>query len=106
MPSWVNLTDARAWWADAVTLDDDVLEHLLTLSQTVCEANVPASELPMPVPAPDRVQHAVVLHAQDTWQAATRDGDVIGFGDYAIRVRALGADVLALLRPYRGPVLG
>jgi hypothetical protein len=102
---WVTLEDARAWWADAVTLDDDVLAHLLELAQDVCSANLPA--LPGPDdPIPARWQHAVVLHAQDTWQASTRDGDVIGFGDYAVRVRALGSDVLALLRPHRGPVLG
>jgi hypothetical protein len=99
MTAWVSdLDDARALWP-AAPLDDDLLEGLLTAAQEVCESYAPA--LADPLDVPDRYVQAVILQSQEVWNAAQREGDVVGFGDsgYAIRVRPLSTTVKALLRP-------
>jgi hypothetical protein len=45
---------------------------------------------------------ANVYEARELWAASRRDGDVIGFDTYAVRVRPLSATVQSLLRPSRG----
>lgn len=105
-----TLDDARAQWADAVTLSDELLGDLLDVAWERCELFLPA-ELVTAYgdggDAPKRWVQAVVLDARDTWQAFRRDGDVIGFDTYAVRVRPLSDTVAGMLRPRRGvPMVG
>lgn len=96
MAAWADIEFARLVWADA-PLDDALLQSLLDSAQESCEAYAPASTDPVP----DRYSQAVVLQAQEVYNATSRDGDVIGFSDsgYAVRVRPLSTTVKALLRP-------
>lgn len=57
---------------------------------------------------PARYTLATVMQAREIYSAGQRDsGDVIGFGDYAIRARPLTAAIKQLLRPQRGrPAVG
>ncbi|SDT69479.1 hypothetical protein [Jiangella sp. DSM 45060] len=101
MAPWADTEDAQLIWADAVEMDPALLQHLLDVSQELCEAYAPALAEGAPVPA--RYKQAVVQQARETWSNAQRDGDVLGFdGDYAIRVRPLADSVKQLLRPRRG----
>jgi hypothetical protein len=103
--TWATLEDVRARWADA-PLDDELLaemmlaahEQLLEYAPTLLEGD----------PIPQRYIEAEALQTRALGQAQDRDGDVIGFNDgFAVRVRPLGAEVRALLRPRRGtPVIG
>lgn len=106
--SMATLADARLLWPDADTLPDDVLQRLLDVATERCELFLPADQLdPYPSPQPDRWTTACVLDARDVWTASRRDGDVIGFDTYAIRVRPLSDSVRSLLRPRRGrPLVG
>lgn len=103
-----TLADARLLWPDADTLDDDLLQRLLDVATERCEQYLPEQLLvdyPDPIPLP--WQTACILDARDTWTASRRDGDVIGFDTYAIRVRPLSDTVKGLLRPRRGrPLVG
>lgn len=100
MSEWATLENARMIWSDAPS-SDALLNHLLNVSQELCEAYAPALGAGDPVPA--RYMQAVVQQARETWQNSERDGDVIGFdGDYAIRVRPLAETVKQLLRPRTG----
>lgn len=101
MTTWATPTDARNLWQGA-PLDDDLLTEWLAGAQTSCEAYAPALLDADPVP-PNYTQ-AVVLQARAVYEAANRDGDVIGFEPtgYAIRVRPLDGTVKQLLRPRRG----
>jgi hypothetical protein len=51
------------------------------------------------VDVPTRYRLAVVYQAREVYAAASRDGDVIGVGDYAIRSRPLTGAGKQLLRP-------
>jgi hypothetical protein len=101
-PTAPELRDfARRHWADAVKLDDDVLDELL-------EAALPgvvnfAPELPADFPAPADYLLGLTYHARDLRTAVLRgEADVVGVGDYALRARPLAAAVKQLLRPQRG----
>jgi hypothetical protein len=87
-------------WADAPT-DDTRLEHLLEAAQEECETYAPALAAEAPVPA--RYVEALVLQAKEGFDAARRNGDLIGGDDYPIRVRPLSDVVRQKLRP-RNPV--
>jgi hypothetical protein len=50
---------------------------------------------------PSSYMLATIYQARETYDAAIRDGDVIGVGDYAIRARPLTGAVKQLLRPDR-----
>jgi hypothetical protein len=59
----------------------------------------------IPQDVPDYVM-ANVLQARDLFQATRRDsGDVVGFDNFAIRVRPLSSTVKSLLRPSTGRAL-
>lgn len=101
---WAELADARApgRWPDAATIDDQVLTDLLAVALEQCEAFLPEFGTPAPTEAtPSRVL-AQVLQARDIWAASRREGDVIGFDAYAVKVRPLSSQVRALLRPATG----
>lgn len=95
MTAWADKPLARRHWPDAAAMDDAKLDELLVIAQEACEAYAPA----LTGAAPPSYGLAVVYHARDLANAAERDGDVIGIGDYAIRVRDLSATVRGLLRP-------
>jgi hypothetical protein len=104
--------DAEAVWADAANLPDDTLGALLDAAWSACVEYLPARLAaldPNDVPGPvlRRWQTATVLHARELWNAAQRDGDVIGFDTYGVRARPLTDSVRGLLRPARGvPMVG
>jgi hypothetical protein len=92
--AWASLADARRLWPDAVALDDAALSDLLGAAQIVCQTFAAPSIGTDPEP-PDTVDAgvvnvrmlAVVYEARELWAASRRDGDVIGFDSYAVRVR-------------------
>ena len=100
---------AAALWPDADTIDPATLDQLLTASWSRCLAFLPG-DVDVPGADPDTVvrwAHANVLDARELWTSYRRDGDVIGFETYAVRVRPLSDTVRALLRPQRGcPLVG
>lgn len=103
-----QLADARAQWTDAGTIPDAVLTDLLEAAWTACLAYLPTAVTSAPAFAPESIPayvQANVLHARDLFQAAQRQGDVIGFDQYAVRVRPLSDTVRALLRPSTGRAL-
>lgn len=106
--SLATLADARLLWPDADTLPDDVLQQLLDVATERCRAFLPAELVTTPpVPQPASWTTACVLDARDVWTASRRDGDVLGFDTYAVRVRPLSDTVRSLLRPRRGrPLVG
>jgi hypothetical protein len=108
MTAVADATAARELWPDADTIADATLDRLLGAAWEACAAFLPAAATdPMPVPVPEAWVHANVLHARDLWTAYRREGDVIGFDQYAVRVAPLAASVRALLRPARGvPMVG
>lgn len=104
--SWVTLDEVRDRWADAPEMDDVLLTQYVDAAQEACTAYAPT--LPAGATVPAGWREAVVLQTRAIAQAYQRDGDVLGFNDgFALRVRPLGAEVKALLRPRRAvPVLG
>lgn len=114
MTSWADVDDARRLWPDAVGLDDAVLDDLLDAAFIVCE-RFAAPSIAQDPPPPGVVDAGVVgvrrlanvYEARELWAASRRDGDVIGFDSYAVRVRPLSATVQSMLRPSRGvPLTG
>lgn len=114
MTAWADLDDARRLWPDAVSLDDDVLDDLLDAAFVVCSRFAAPSIGVDPTP-PEVVDAGVVgvrrlanvYEARELWAASRRDGDVIGFDSYAVRVRPLSSTVQSLLRPASGrPMTG
>lgn len=105
MTAAATIADARDLWADAETVDDATLTLILDAAWSSCVAFLPL-EVVEPDPGPfvptASHKHANVLAARDLWTAYRRDGDVIGFDTYAVRVRPLSDTVRALLRPQRG----
>lgn len=99
LSSWAQLDDAREVWPDA-PVDDDVLARLLV---TGCEQLSEFAPALVPGAAvPQRYIEANVLQARELWSAARRDGDLVGFDTYAVRVRPLSATVRQLVRPPGG----
>ena len=102
-----TVADAHRFWPDSSSVDDDTLEQLLAASWVGCQAYAPPIPLDADGSFMSRMVVANVLDARDLWTAYRRDGDVIGFETYAVRVRPLSATVRALLRPPRGvPMVG
>ena len=98
--SWATLEDVRARWADA-PMDDVLLSDWLTAAHEQVSTYAPT--LPDGVPVPQAYVEAECTQVRAIGQAYDRDGDVLGFADgYAVRVRPLGAEVKALLRPPTG----
>lgn len=105
--AWATTDQVRERWADAPALDEVLLGAWLEAAQEACEAYAP--ELPAGATVPAGWREAVCLQTRAIGQAMERQGDVIGFGEAgtAVRIRPLGPEVKALLRPRRGaPVLG
>ena len=103
-----QLADARERWTDAGIIPDAVLTDLLETAWTACLVYLPAAITTAPAFAPEAVPSYVqanVMHARDIYQAAQRNGDVIGFDQYAVRVRPLSDTVRSLLRPPTGRAL-
>lgn len=99
--AWATREQARAHWADAVSLPDGVLDVLLDVATEACEAYAPV--IVDPAPQPTGYMLACVYQAREVYAASKRDSqDVIGFGDFAIKARPLTTAVKALLRPQRG----
>ena len=97
-----QLADARAQWADARNIPDAVLTDLLESAWVSCLEYLPTNVKAAPGFAPEAIPayvQANVLHARETFAAFDRDGDVIGFDSYAVRVRPLSGTVRSLLRP-------
>lgn len=112
--TWATLDDARALWPDAVALDDALLGELLAAAYVVC-SRFAAPSIGVDPPPPEVVDAGIVgvrrlanvYEARELWAASRRDGDVIGFDSYAVRVRPLSATVQSLLRPAAGrPLTG
>jgi hypothetical protein len=107
--TWATIADARRLWPDAVAVDDATLETLLSSAYVVCVRFAAPSIALDPVP-PDVLDAGIanvrmlanVYEARELWAASRRDGDVIGFDTYAVRVRPLSATVQSLLRPAHG----
>jgi hypothetical protein len=105
-----DLAYARSIWADARDISDEVLGDLLDTAWSACAEYAPAEQVARYASDPGafpggilvRWRHANVLHARDLWRAAARDGDVVSFDAYAMRVRPVSDVVRALLRPRRG----
>lgn len=98
--SYLTVDEVQAMWADA-PMDADRVEQLLDAAHAQVIAYAPT--LPEGAPIPANYKEAELVQVRALGQSMDRDGDVIGFGDgYAVRVRPLGADVKALLRPRRG----
>lgn len=98
--SWATLEDVRARWPDA-PMDDALLGDYIIAAHDQVAAYAPP--LPDGASAPQSYVEAECIQTRAIGQAYDRDGDVIGFGDgYAVRVRPLGAEVKALLRPPAG----
>lgn len=112
MSSWATVDDARELWPDAVAVSDDTLDALLDAAYVVCQ-RFAAPSIGVDPALPDVVDAGVVgvrrlanvYEARELWQASRRDGDVIGFESYAVRVRPLSSTVQSLLRPSRGAPL-
>lgn len=105
--AWATLEEVRDRWADAPSIDDVLLGQWLEAAQEACEAYAP--DLPPGATVPGGWREAVVLQTRAIGANLKREGDVIGFGegDTVVRIRPLGPEVKALLRPRRGvPVLG
>lgn len=105
--AWATVDQVRERWADAPELDDVLVGQWLEAAQEACEAYAPP--LPAGTTVPAGWREAVCLQTRAIGQATKREGDVIGFGEAgtAVRIRPLGPEVKALLRPRRGvPVLG
>lgn len=105
MDSPATIDDAHELWVDSTSLPPATVTDLLAIAWTSCEEFIPADQLapaPAPTTVPRRWVMANVYHARDLWNASIRNGDVIGFADYAVRVRPLSDTVAALLRPRRG----
>lgn len=106
MAAWVTNEYARARWADADGLADDVLSGYLASAQEQCEAFAPA--LAADAPVPERYRQAVVAQARSTYRAVelgNQDGG-IGPDGYVVRTFPLDWQVQQLLRPKRsGPGL-
>lgn len=114
MAPWATIEDARRYWADSVVLDDQTLGDFLAAAEVICRRFAAPSIGVDPEP-PDVVDAGVahvravatVFEAREVWAASRRDGDVIGFDTYAVRVRPLSTTVQALLRASRGvPMTG
>lgn len=103
--AWITLDEVRDRWADA-PLNDELLEQMLGAVHEQLVAYAP--DLAEGEPVPDRYREAEALQLRALGSAQQRDNDIVGFGDgFAVRVRPLGEEVKALLRPRRGkPVLG
>lgn len=113
--SWATPDEIRRRWASA-PMDDELLVQMMTAAQSQLEnyvANRLAryvdtdGQLVIPEDVLARWREALALQVRANGQALDRDGDVLGFGDgFGIRVRPLGGDVKALMRPKRGmPVI-
>lgn len=76
----------------------DATTATLSASATVTGTAVPVVVVRA---VPSSYMLATVYQARETYDAAIRDGDVIGVGDYAIRARPLTGAVKQLLRPAR-----
>lgn len=103
--AWATKEQARSHWADAKSLPDPVLDVLLDVATEQCQDYAPALVVPAnpeELVIPVRYMLATVYQAREVYAASSREGDVIGFGDFAIRSRPLTAAVKALLRPERG----
>lgn len=98
--SWADIPYARLMWPDAPKVDA-TLQGYLDAAHGPCLAYAPA--LPVtdpPTPTPEAYKLAEVMQARELWQAARRDGDVIGFDDgSAVRARPLSTVAKVLLRP-------
>lgn len=103
---WATTADAHLLWPESATIDPGTLLDLLTSAGMTCTDNARPDVASLPEFERSRAQ-ATVLQARQTWTAYRRDGDVIGFDQYAVRVRPLTSDVLALLGRARvGPRVG
>ncbi len=114
MSVWATPADVARLWPDAAVVDPATLDDLIGAATRVCQtfADPAVGEDPTPPATLDPTvastrRLAVALEAREVWSASRRDGDVIGFDTYAVRVRPLSSTVQALLRPSRGrPVTG
>lgn len=98
--AWATLDQVRDRWADA-PLNDELVTEMLEAAHEQVAAYAPT--LAEGTPIPQRYIEAEILQLRALGQSQQREGDVLGFGDgFAVRVRPLGEDVKALLRPRRG----
>lgn len=111
MPNAATTAQAKAQWADATNLPDATLQELLDAAWQQCLDYLPdtvvAGFATTAASTYPTYRLANIYAARDLWTAFRRDGDVIGFDTYAVRVRPLSDQVRALLRPPTGlPVVG
>lgn len=97
--AYATIDQVRDRWPDA-PLDDVLLTSMLDAAHDQIVAYAPALDAGATVPA--GYVEAEVLQVRAIGAAQLRTDDVLGFGDgFAVRVRPLGEDVKALLRPRR-----
>lgn len=97
---WVDTVEAKQLWPDAPKVDATLSTYLQASYDALVGFAPALPVLDPPVQPPSNYRLAQTLHARALWQAARRDGDVIGFDDGGgIRARPIEASVVALLRP-------
>lgn len=99
---WADREDARRHWKDSARIPDATLDELLSAVFEPLVKFAPPLD-PAAASIPWNYVHAQILAARDLYTAMQRDtGDVVGVGEYAVRVRELSSTVRQLLRPKRG----
>lgn len=103
--SWADDTAVNEHWADAPTTGT-ARARLLNVATSQCRAYGPV--LASGDTIPDTYVLATIYQARELHNAILRgETDIVGVGDYAIRVRPLTGVVRALLRPEPGiPAIG
>lgn len=101
--AWATLPQARTHWRGSVSVDDDTVTDLLAAAEEACAEFAPALAVGEPVPF--RYTLAVIYHAKELYEAATRAGDAINTEGFVIRARDLTATVKQLLRPKSGKLV-
>lgn len=98
---WASLADARAEWADAVTMDDPELERYLQAAYEQCVEFAPELDDGQTL-IPARLVQAQVMQARAIWRAVKAgDGDQIGPDGLTVTVYPMDWTVKNLLRPRR-----
>lgn len=103
--AWADAAAIGQHWRDAPTTPG-TLDRLISVATRQAKDYAPA--LADTDVIPDSYVLAVIYQARELHNAVLRgDTDIIGVGDFAIRVRPLTGVVRAMLRPEQGlPVVG
>lgn len=99
----LDLTFVESIWADAVNIDETMLDSLFTAANELCVAYAPLVVAGSSVP--ERYKHAEILMARHLWQQAN-GGNAQEFGEegYAPVSYPLVFAARDLLRPKASPL--